>query len=291
MSDSVEIDGLAVKKVEDIDWNEVWKSGMLENQSSKNRVECSRVWERKDDAKRYESMVKRNNWEYAQETIEGLDISPNSRVLDIGAGPGTLAIPLSEKVEHITAIEPSEGMMWCLKENIKERGISNITCVKKRWGDVDLEKDVSSPYDAVIASFSLGMLDIRNALEKMNKASYKYVCIYWFAGITSWERNYSVIWKKLHGEDYHPRPKCDCLFNVLYQMGIYPNVKIYPTDNANRFLDIKEAMDYFKTGFNVTNKRQEGILREYLSSKLHREDGYLVLKGSSNYAKIWWKKQ
>jgi len=236
-------------------------------------------------------MVKENNRKEAWETIKELDISPNSRVLDIGAGPGTLAIPLSTKVKHVIAIEPSEGMMWCLKENIEKEEICNITCVQKKWEDIDLEKDIDCPYDVVIASFSLGMLDIKQALEKMDMSASKNVYIYWFAGIPSWERNYSDIWHKLHGENYYFGPGCDCLFNVLYPMKIYPNVKIYPADNIYRFSNMEEAMDYFKPHFNVTNEKQEIILREYLGNKLYGEDGHLVMKGFSNYAKIWWRKQ
>ena len=74
-------------------------------------------------------------------------------------------------------------------------------------------------------------------------------------------------------------------------MGIYPNVNIYPLETVYKFSSVDEALDYFKTGFHVTNGRQDGILREYLDDKFRRENGYLVMEGSSDYAMIWWRKQ
>jgi 16S rRNA A1518/A1519 N6-dimethyltransferase RsmA/KsgA/DIM1 with predicted DNA glycosylase/AP lyase activity len=37
-------------------------------------------------------------------------------VPDIGAGPGTLAIPLAPRVKEITAVEPGAGMVSILQE-------------------------------------------------------------------------------------------------------------------------------------------------------------------------------
>jgi precorrin-6B methylase 2 len=58
-------------------------------------------------------------------------LTPESRVLDIGAGPGSLAIPLAEMVAHVTAVEPAEGMMEILKQNMETYGTRNIDCVYK----------------------------------------------------------------------------------------------------------------------------------------------------------------
>ena len=88
-------------------------------------------------------------------TVWETDISEGSRVLDIGAGPGTLAIPFTQKVAHVTTVEPAEGMCSVMREKMAEFGAKNISIVQKRWEDVDVEKDLQPPYDVVIASFSL----------------------------------------------------------------------------------------------------------------------------------------
>ena len=83
----------------------------------------------------------------------------------VSAGPGTLAIPFAEKAAHVTAVEPAEGMCSVMQEKMAEFGVKNITIVQKRWEDVDVARDLEPPYDVVIASFSLGMQDIRAAID------------------------------------------------------------------------------------------------------------------------------
>ncbi len=224
-------------------------------------------------------------------TIKGLDIDRNFRVLDIGSGPGTLAIPLSPLTKEITAIEPGEGMVAILNEHVRKEGITNISCIQKSWEDVDISRDLCGQYDVVIASLSLTMHDIRAALKKMDDASRKYVYLYWFVDSPFWEKMYDDLWEPLHGSPYYPGPKTDCLFNVLYQMGIYANVEILPLDKEYRFTSREELVAFFRRRFDVTNSEQEGVLVEYLTP-LVREDGPdFVLSGDSTFAKIWWKKK
>src|SRR5674476_838636 len=108
------------------DWNEIWKARQSLHESSKHFDDPSHNWNRRENAERYDSTSRNGYDDRVQNTIAGLDITKNSRVLDIGAGPGTLAIPLAPWVMEITAIEPGEGMVAILKERMKKEGISLI---------------------------------------------------------------------------------------------------------------------------------------------------------------------
>jgi hypothetical protein len=35
------------------------------------------------------------------------------------------------------------------------------------------------------------------------------------------------LWLRLHGREFYPAPKCEVIYNVLYQMGIYPHVRTF----------------------------------------------------------------
>jgi SAM-dependent methyltransferase len=223
-------------------------------------------------------------------TIAGLDISKKSRVLDIGAGPGTLTIPLSPLVKEITAVEPGAGMVAVLNERSVKEGITNITCVQKRWEEVDPALDAPGQYDVVIASLSLTMNDICGALKKMDAVSREYVYLFWFVDMPFWEKMYADLWKPLHGSPYYPGPKADCLFNVLYQMGIYANVEMLPLKKEYRFTTLDEMTAFFRRRFNVMTEEQERVMADYLKPLIRTTGPEIVISGESTFAKIWWRK-
>jgi len=275
---------------DDADWNEIWKARQLRHESSKFFDDPSHNWNRKENAERYDANSRSRYDTRVKLTLQSLDINKASRVLDIGSGPGTLAIPLSPLAKEITAVEPGEGMVAILAKHIQKEGITNISCVQKNWEDVDVSRDLDGQYDVVIASLSLTMHDIRAALEKMNDASRKYVYLFWFVDSPFWEKMYDDLWLPLHGSPYYPGPKADCLFNVLYQMGIYPNVEMLPLDKDYRFASEEEMIAFFRKRFSVTTPEQEKVLAEYLTLLIQHVDNEIVITGDSTFAKIWWKK-
>ena len=42
-----------------------------------------------------------------RERVAGMALSPEMKVLDIGSGPGILALPMAKRVEAVTVVEPS----------------------------------------------------------------------------------------------------------------------------------------------------------------------------------------
>ncbi len=83
----------------------------------------------------------------------------------------------------------------------------------------------------------------------------------------------------LHGCRYMQGPKADILYNVLYGMGIYPNVKVFPFEHKNRFENIEEALEHFKPQYAVSSPEQEEILRSYLQEVLVEENRALYRRG------------
>jgi len=272
------------------DWNEIWKSRQILHESSKHFDDPSHNWNKRENAERYDSTSRSEYDERIVTTINGLEITKESNVLDIGAGPGTLAIPLAHHVKGITAVEPGEGMAAIMSERVMKDSITNFTIIRKRWEDIIPSSDLSGQYDVVIASLSLTMEDIRLALRKMDAVSRGSVYLFWFVDMPFWERMYADLWEPLHGLPYNPGPKADCLFGVLYQMGIYANVEMLPLKKEYRFKTEGEMAAFFRRRFNVTKPEQEQILDDYLKPLIRTEGAEIVISGDSMFAKIWWKK-
>jgi ubiquinone/menaquinone biosynthesis C-methylase UbiE len=274
----------------DPDWNEIWKERQKRHESSKYFNDPSHNWNKRENAERYDSTSRNDYDDRVKTTIAKLDITKNSRVLDIGAGPGTFAIPLATRVKEITAIEPGEGMVAILNERMKKTGITNITSIQKRWEDIDPHRDLAGQYDVVIASLSLTMEDIRLALQKMDTVSRESVYLFWFVDMPFWEKMYADLWEPLHGSEYYPGPKADCLFGVLYQMGIYANVEMLPLKKEYRFTTLDEMSAFFRRRFNILTGEQELVLAAYLKPLMQTTSNKIVISGDSTFAKIWWRK-
>ncbi|NLB00845.1 MAG: methyltransferase domain-containing protein [Methanomicrobiales archaeon] len=274
-----------------IDWNTVWREQRRRHHEANRNSADARFWDTKGAARRFYRAAQENNGERIEKTLRDLPLTPSSRVLDVGAGPGALALPIARRVRHVTAVEPSDGMRSVFDEEIAAERIGNIDVVPKRWEDVSVSDDLSPPYDIVFASYSLDVPDIVDAVRKLEEASSRYVYIYWFAGETSWDAMSRELWPLLHGSSFASSPKCDILYNVLYSMGIYPNIETFPLRHTNRFTDLNEAINHFASKcFAVTGEQKE-VLGRYLEEHAGLEEGDIVVPGHSTRVKIWWEKK
>jgi len=270
-----------------VDWNEIWERKLSMNRSSRVTGDCATMWQTREKALEYLKNAL-DDGEWIDREIASLPIGRKSKVLDIGSGPGILAVPLAKRVEHVTAVEPSDGMMEVLKERIETEGIDNVKCVHKRWEDVSIESDLCPPYDVVIASYSLGMRNILDALSSMDMVASGRVYLYWFAGMNSWEREMKKLWPSLHGREYHPGPKADVLFNVLYSMGICPHVEVNEHERVQRYGSMEDAISKFSDHFGIDTQEKRTLMEQHLREVLEKDGGSFVHRGRSTRVKIWW---
>ena len=144
--------------------------------------------------------------------LNAMHIPDGARVLDIGGGTGTHAIPLAAKGCDVTVIEPSGAMREQLQENLASSG-TGLTILPSRWEDIS-GSELGDPFDAVIASYSLSMSDIGDALDKMQDCCQGTVHLFWFLSSPSWARVSQDLWPLLHNREYPGEPLADCLWQV-----------------------------------------------------------------------------
>ena len=58
-----------------------------------------------------------------------MELNGDEVILDIGCGPGTLAVPLAKRVKEVIAIDFSAQMLEELNQYAKREGVSNIKIV------------------------------------------------------------------------------------------------------------------------------------------------------------------
>lgn len=262
-----------------INWNEVWITEM-EHWHQSSGKSCKEYWADEKSAAVYSKKHCDEHQQRIDTTLEGLSLTSQFRVLDIGAGPGNIAIPMAKIAQSVTTVEPSKGMNAVMKAEIQQQSIDNIINIEKTWEDVTPPLDLTPPYDLVIASMSLGMSDIKAAIEKMNHVCNGLVALFWHAGTPGWEIMPKVLWPKLFGQQYHGGPKSDILFQILYQMGIYPEISTFTHHFHEIFPTIEAAQNFYCKRFNQIQPEQRPILESYLKQHcLQTEEGFVhVLK-------------
>lgn len=273
-----------------IDWNELWKALHV---SSPERAEKDRNpaahWDKRAAAYR---RVTRDERSATEQELAILGVQPGETVLDMGAGTGRLAVPVARTAAHVTALDPSEGMLAILRERMAAEGLTNYSCLRKRWEDATIGRDVE-PHDIVVAAFSLGFYDLAAALEKLDAAARRAVYIFWHAG--EWRNPgemalyRTVFGDEAAGEKGYP----DYIFpvNILHDAGIYPNVRIYRAVWDAVYDSVEDAA---RTWAAMHNPGMEDLtpVREYFARALRKDgSGKYIETAVRPTAAVWWEKE
>jgi len=152
-----------------LSWSTLWKMYLL----CTPRIVLTKAsfW---DEIADIEEESKHQVSELTVKQLRKIPVDPESTVLEIGPGTGRLTIPLAKAARKVTVVEPSREMISHLMANAKRNQVDNIVFVNKRWEEVVVGKDLEV-HDIVIASFSLFMVNIEEALAKMNEAAKRAV--------------------------------------------------------------------------------------------------------------------
>ncbi len=76
--------------------------------------------------------------------VERLDLAPGMRVLDVGCGPGRLALPVAERIGpegEVVALDTSAEMLSRLEERRLARGLSNVRAVRAKIEEGPITRD------------------------------------------------------------------------------------------------------------------------------------------------------
>lgn len=196
-------------------------------------------------------------------------LQSKSTVLDIGAGPGSWALPLAQNSAHVTALEPADGMTNILQSRIMENKIENITIDRRTWQSVDLDATGwHKAFDLVFASMTPG-IDGPQGVKKMIMASRGYCYLSAFSG-PGWQKQYADLWQTFFNEPMGEQTH-DIIypFNLVYAMGFRPTLE-FSWKNRKRDRDRDQAIEhfilFFQTHMKITRKVEDTIM-EYIDSR------------------------
>jgi SAM-dependent methyltransferase len=102
---------------------------------------------------------------YVTEFLTRMNLAGCATLLDIGCGPGTIALSAAPRLERVYGLDYSPGMLAAFEDNARQRGLSNATAILRSWDDD--WSDVPA-CDVVVASRSTAVPDLEAALLKVD---------------------------------------------------------------------------------------------------------------------------
>lgn len=215
-------------------------------------------------------------------------IEKTDTAIDLGCGEGSITIPLAKKVSKVTAVDSSGKMLEILEDKCKEESIDNMNIIHKDLEEITVD-DVGKQ-DIVLASRSInGIFPIKKTIANLNEIANKYVYITLF-GPNNWKFEhdfYDSINKK-----YSEFASYSYFFNILIDMGIYPNIENLEIKKNRKYDSIEDVMENGKWNLNQYSEEEKEQLKDYLKNNLKKNQyGKLYNKNDkADWILIWWRK-
>lgn len=255
--------------IADIDWQQLWRNARARKSW---RSKTADGWSSK--AAGLAQRVRGSS--YATQLLELLNPAPESTVLDIGCGPGTLALPLAERVASVTAIDFAAGMIAVLKTEARRRRLDNLRTITAAWED-DWETLQIGPHDLAIASRSLNLDDLQAALLRLDAYARQRAVIVDRIDPTPFDPDaFAAL-----GRPFRSGPDYIYTFNLLYRLGIHPEVHHLEMEAATSYQTIEEAVDGYRWMFGELSTDEEKKLLVFLQSRIISTEGESVVIGRS----------
>ncbi len=267
-------------------WDETYALA-LEGKLSPGDTEDS-FWSNQENVDRFVKHFLNKKGGRIEDNIASMNIPPGSTVLDIGAGPGTLAVPLACAGCRLTTIEPSVPMGKAMEQYRQHMQAPEISEIRKRWENVTPKE--AGLHDYVIASRSLMFGNLRENMLKMDGAAKKGVHIYWYLTSKSSSWGLEDLWQRLHGKPYYSAPNAAVLWNALNQLGIYANINLKTETNGHLYSTVSDMQEDYYGRLSASEPWQKEIVNAYLENTIEKTDAGIRVPSTSYLAHIWWEK-
>src|SRR5690625_5437715 len=103
---------------------------------------------------------------YTFEFVRRMDLAGAESLLDIGCGPGTIALAVADQLDRVVGLDYSPAMLECMRDNAGTMGLGNVDTCLRAWEDDWTDVPVC---DIVVASRSSMVPDMEQALGTMTR--------------------------------------------------------------------------------------------------------------------------
>ncbi len=266
-------------------WRLAWRRAREASFLKCSQVVSSEAWHD------FYAQVSGSYWEmWGQQGLRVVDemirqgiIVPGGRVLDVGSGPGTMALPLAQAGMAVTALDWCRPMLEALESQATRRGIRGIETRCARW-----EQFTGQPFhDLVLASFFPDALSVQG-LERLEGWSGDRVALVLGTG----EEHFAFrrqMWRRVLEVPYHDGGfHLACALGWLNASGRRPSLRhlSWPT-TLDQPLEV--VFSFYRHYFAIFGRSGEEVDRDILEIlEQWREGDRVRAVGGVSLALLWW---
>jgi protein-L-isoaspartate O-methyltransferase len=264
--------------IDSIDWNQLWKDDI---QLSRGKSGSSVNWD--EHAEEFERQYSRSD--YRDKLLDRVRVEQGFTVLDVGCGPGNIAVPLASRARSVTALDISNEMLRLAKKEADAQKSTNITFMQLDWNEAVIGKDIQ-PHDIVICSRAFASQNPQDWLLKLNRAAK--CCVYLTLATAADESTaFSRDLYKTIGKEYKLTPNYIYGYNLLYRMGILAHVDFIDYTDTFRYARAEDAYKILSGHTHVETQEQKDKLMAYITHNMDRNGGF-KLDRKCKWALLWW---
>jgi len=199
---------------------------------------------------------------------------PNQTWLDVGAGGGRYAVPLSRLVQRVVAVEPSPSMRGVLRAAIEEHGVTNLDVIEARWPPPP-EVEIPVADVSLVANVLYGSEEIEAFLEALERHTRERCVV--IAADPSPNTPHPGIWEAMWGEPRRSLPGARELITLLWATGRTPEVTVVPAAPPQPSSPV-DAVAEFAWMYRVTGDSADAQrLRALFIERFGQADGTVLL--------------
>lgn len=154
---------------------------------------------------------------YVDELLRQIDLTGCRTLLDVGCGPGTIALALAPRLERVYGLDYSRGMLAAMMGHAAARGLGNVEPILRSWEEPWVDVPAC---DLVLASRSTLVRDMDDALARLDAKAKRRVCLTSLVG----GRFVRADVLALLGRERPAYPDYIYILNLLHRIGRHPRL-------------------------------------------------------------------